>query len=162
MVGDSGPARHDGSTFGTENGGDVQSFAGKRKLKLKKSVFSKCLQEAPSGNSPGPGGCSNEILRVCLEDGELLSLLHFAAQDFARGEVPLEVTQFFTLASMTAVRNPDGGVRGIATGTVFRRLVAKCLSRQYISEVERVCAPFQFAMSTGRHRLRGACSESDD
>ena len=49
---------------------------------------------------------------------------------------------------MTAVRKPDGGVRGIATGTVFRRHVAKCLSRQYISEVEKVCAPYQFAMST--------------
>ena len=45
---------------------------------------------------------------MCLEDGELLSLLHFAAQDFARKEVFVEVTQFFTLASMTAVRKPDG------------------------------------------------------
>ena len=66
-------------------------------VKLKKSVFSKCLQEAISGSSPGPGLCSNEILRVCLEDGELLSLLHFAAQDLARGEVPLEVTPLPTL-----------------------------------------------------------------
>ena len=85
---------------------------------------------------------------MCLEDGELLTLLHFAAQDFARGEVPPEVMQLFTLASMTAIRKVDGGVRGIAIGTVFRRLVAKCLSQQYISEVEKVCAPFQFAMST--------------
>ena len=56
------------------------------------------------------------ILRVCVDDGELLRLLRFAAQDFARGEIPLEVTQFFTLASMTAVRKPDGGERCIATG----------------------------------------------
>ena len=85
---------------------------------------------------------------MSLEDGELLSLLHFAAQDFARGEVPLGVTQFFTLASMTAVRKPDGGVRGIATGTVFRRQVAKCLSRQYISDVEQFSCLF-----------RGVCSQ---
>ena len=52
------------------------------------------------------------------------------------------------LATMTALRKADGGVRGIATGTVFRRLVAKCLSRQYVKEVEKDCAPYQFAMST--------------
>ena len=30
----------------------------------------------------------------------------------------------------------------------FRRLVAKCLSLQFISDVEKVCATYQFAMST--------------
>ena len=67
---------------------EVLRFRPEEQVKLKKSVFSKCFREAPSGSSPDPGGCSNEILRVRLEDGELLSLLHFAAQDFARGEVP--------------------------------------------------------------------------
>ena len=52
------------------------------------------------------------------------------------------------MATMTALGKPDGDVRGIATGTVSRRLVAKCLSRQFISDVEKVCAPYQFAMST--------------
>ena len=103
----------------------------------RKKVFCKCLQEAPSGSA--------SILRVCLDDGELLQLLHLAAQDFAR---PAEVARLFMMATITAIRKSDGGVRDIATGTVFRRLVAKCLSRQYIAEVEKVCAPFQFAMST--------------
>ena len=117
-----GPPRLEGSTYGTENGGDVQSvteapgtspipeevlhFKPEEQVKLKKSVISKCLQEAPSGSSQGPRGCSKEIFRVCLENSELLSLLHFAAQDFAHGEVPLEVIQFFTLVSMTAVGEP--------------------------------------------------------
>ena len=43
---------------------------------------------------------------------------------------------------------PDGGVRGIATGTSFRRLVAKTLARQFMKVVESTCAPFQFALST--------------
>ena len=75
---------------------------------------------------------------VCLDDSELLSLLHFAAHELPHGEIPLEVTRFVTLASMTAVRKPDGEVRGIANDIVFRRLVSKCLSRQCISEVEKV------------------------
>ena len=51
-------------------------------------------------------------------------------------------------ATMTALQKPDGGgVRGIATGTSFRRLVAKCPARQFGKAVES-CAPFQFALST--------------
>ena len=48
------------------------------------------------------------------------------------------VSTFFspdTLLGPSILRKP--WVRGIATGTVFRRLVAKCLSQQYISEVEK-------------------------
>ena len=36
---------------------------------------------------------------------------------------------------MTALQKKDGGVRGVATGTVFRRLVAK-VARQFSDEVE--------------------------
>ena len=49
---------------------------------------------------------------------------------------------------MTALRKADGGVRGIATGTSFRRLVAKSSARQFGQEVERVYCPFQIALST--------------
>ena len=31
-----------------------------------------------------PGGCSYEMLKVCLDDAELLQLLTAAAEDFAR------------------------------------------------------------------------------
>ena len=48
---------------------------------------------------------------------------------------------------MTALRKSDGGVRGIAIGTSFRRLVARTLSRQFMRDVEKTCAPFQFALS---------------
>ena len=37
---------------------------------------------------------------------------------------------------------------GIATGTSFRRLVAKTLARQFGAAAEATCAPFQFALST--------------
>ena len=49
---------------------------------------------------------------------------------------------------MTALEKRDGGVRGIATGTSFRRLVANLLARQFSEQVEQACAPFQFALST--------------
>ena len=49
---------------------------------------------------------------------------------------------------MTAFQKQDGGVRGIATGTSFRGLVAKTLASQFEKPVEAVCAPYQFAFST--------------
>ena len=39
-------------------------------------------------------------------------------------------------------------MRGIATGTSFRRLVAKTLARQFGPAVDATCSPFQFALST--------------
>ena len=125
----------------------VQDFFPEHHLILD-ARFAKCLQTAPSGSSPGPGGCTNEILKVCLEDSETLALLTSAAEDFARATVPREVSECFMLATMTALQKKDGGVRGIATGTSFRRLVAKTLARQFAQEVEAACAPVQFALST--------------
>eukprot|EP00973_Karenia_brevis_P040317 5570003-Karenia_brevis.AAC.1 len=49
---------------------------------------------------------------------------------------------------MTGLQKPDGGVRGIATGTSLRRLVARTLARQFAEQIEKACAPYQFALST--------------
>ena len=104
-------------------------------LQLDSKAFAKCLREAPSGCPPGPGGCTNEMLRVCLDDHELFQLLFSASEDFARGTVPPTVGRVLMVATMTALQKPDGGVRGIATGMAFRRLVAKCLARQFAKTV---------------------------
>ena len=88
------------------------------------------------------------MLRVCLDDSELLQLLRLATEDFARGTAPEEAMNLFKMATMTALRKKTEATRGIATGTTFRRLVARTLARQFVREVEKTCAPFQFALST--------------
>ena len=71
----------------------------------------------------------------------------------------------FMAATMTALQKPDGGVRGIATGTTIRRLVAKTLARQFGKAVEATCVPYQFALSTRAgtdcvgHAIRSLTSE---
>ena len=82
---------------------------------------------------------------MCLDDGETLQLRTSAAEDFARAP---EVSKVFFSATLIALQKEDGGVRGIATGSSFRRMVAKTSPRQFSSEVETACAPFQFALST--------------
>ena len=79
-----------------------------------------------------------------------LHLLFRAAEDLARAETPEPITRAFMAATKTALLKHDGGVRGIATGTSFRRLVAKTLARQFGKAVEAVCVPFQFALQLGR------------
>ena len=127
---------------------EVLEFQPPREFTLDAKLFAECLRSAPSGCSPGPGDCSNEILKVCLDDHEELKLLQSAAEDFAKTAVPDSVFKAFMVARMTALQKPDGGIRGIATGTVFRRLVAKTFARQFGTAVEAACAPFQFALST--------------
>ena len=51
-------------------------------------------------------------------------------------------------ARLTALVKPTGSTRGIATGTTFRRLVARTLARQFGPAFEQACAPHQFALST--------------
>ena len=122
---------------------EVLNFQPNAPLELDRKIFAECLRRAPLGNASGPGGCTNEVLRVCLDDPEVLQLLSAAAEDFARGTAPLCATRAFTMATMTALQKKDGGVRGIATGTTFRRLVAKTLARQFSKVVEATCSPFQ-------------------
>ena len=51
-------------------------------LALSWKTFTKCLRESPSGSSPGPGGCTNEMLRVCLDDEEVLQWSYFGGTRF--------------------------------------------------------------------------------
>ena len=56
-----------------------------RTVTLDHKILHSCLLGSPSGVAPGPGGCTNEMLRFCLDDAEILLLLFDAAEDFARG-----------------------------------------------------------------------------
>ena len=93
-----------------------------------KHFFVSCLKSARSSCSPGPRGCKNEMLRVCLNDAEVLHLFFGAGEDFARASVSEAITEAFMATTMKALQKPDGGVHGIATGTTFRRLVLATLA----------------------------------
>ena len=75
----------------------VLDFVPESTLQLDKQLFVECLQTAPSGCAPGPGGCTNEMLHVCLDDHETLELLTSAAEDYARVTVPDEARKSFML-----------------------------------------------------------------
>ena len=49
---------------------------------------------------------------------------------------------------MTALAKEDGGVRGIVTGDVVRRLVARTMAHHSGPAVKVATAPHQYALST--------------
>ena len=71
-----------------------------------------------------------EHLKLLLQDIPAQELLAHAATQLARARVPAEVAAAVAMARLTAFQKPDGGVRGIATGDAFRRLVARAFAKQ--------------------------------
>ena len=87
-----------------------------------------------------------EHLKLLLQDSEALELLAEACTLLAQARVPTEVCKALAMARLTALRKPDGGVRGIATGDTFRRLVSKTLAREWAAKFDQATRPFQFAL----------------
>ena len=87
-----------------------------------------------------------EHLKLLLQDSEALELLAEACTLPAQAPVPTEVCKALAMARLTALRKPDGGVRGIATGDTFRRLVSKTLAREWAAKFDQATRPFQFAL----------------
>ena len=71
-----------------------------------------------------------------------------ACSRLAQAKVPAQVATALMGARLTGVAKPDGGVRGLATGRTFRRLVARNLAKQFVKVFEAECSPFQYALST--------------
>ena len=58
---------------------DVMELVPDKPVHLDLALFTQCVRNAPSGNASHPGGCTNEMLRICLDDHELFQLLFRAA-----------------------------------------------------------------------------------
>ena len=130
---------------------NVMEFVPERPVELDVALFTKCLRSAPSGSASGPGGYTNEMLRVCLDD-ELFQLLFRAVEDTAKADMP------------ESVQKPDGGVRGIATGTSsvgsWRERWPANSGRQskqhalhFSSPFRRGRAPIAWTMQSGHSRM---------
>ena len=52
------------------------------------------------------------------------------------------------MGRLLALQKPTGGVRGIVTGEVFRRFVARNIDEQLACAVEVATSPFQYAFAT--------------
>ena len=91
---------------------------------------------------------TTEHFHPILENDASLIALFRVAVLFSRGQVPPNVLEGLRLGRITALAKPDGGVRGIVVGDVFRRIVARTIAQQIGDQVEKATAPYQFALKT--------------
>ena len=102
------------------------------------------LRSAPRGCAPGLPGRRAEHRK--LQEGEAIELLAEACALLAQACVPTKECKALAMARLTALRKPDGGVRGIATGDTFRRLVSKTFAREWVAKFDQATRPFQLAL----------------
>ena len=126
---------------------------------MPKNRIPMALPKARAGNQAGAdagcgvpqvsqlGGIRNEYLQLCLEDEHSLDLLTDVAEFLANGMVPPAVATALALSQMTALRKPNGRVRGICAGETFRRLVEKTLARQFSQVFRDTVAPANFGFA---------------
>ena len=88
-----------------------------------------------------------EHLQPFLDHPRALHSMYLLAERFARADVPPSIVDAIRQGRLTALRKPNGGVRGIVVGDVIRRVVARTLAQQLGPAVEGATAPFH-ALST--------------
>ena len=110
--------------------------------------FQHNLRTGRRGAAGGPSGMSGEHLKIVLESPACTALLSESASQLARAEMPEGIVKAIWVGRMTILQKPDGGVRGIVVGDVFRRLVARTIAQQYSKMGEAATHPFQYALST--------------
>ena len=72
---------------------------------------------------------TNEHLRLLIDEERDLAVLHRAAVSFANAELPEPVLAAVRVGRLVALRKPNGRIRALVVGDVFRPLVVRALSR---------------------------------
>ena len=83
---------------------------------LNADEFLICLRTARRGAAGGPSGMTSEHLFPLQDSERDSSVLTRVATLMARGEVPGAALEGVRLGRLTALRKPDGGVRGDRRG----------------------------------------------
>ena len=91
---------------------------------------------------------TSDHLFPVLESEAASELLTQVASLFAVGQVPHDILEAIRLGRLTALQKPDGGVRGIVVGDIFRRLVLAPWRNTISKRVEVATTPVQYALKT--------------
>ena len=96
----------------------------------------RALRTARREAAGGPSGMCTEHLRPLLDNDVDSNRVFEVSQAFAQAKIPDEIASALRVGQLTALRKPNGGVRGIVVGDVIRRRVAKTISQQFMERFE--------------------------
>ena len=120
----------------------VQNFVPDEVFVLDYNRFVANLRGARKGAAASPSGVTADHLKILLDEEDTTELLYKVGQKFAAGGVPGVIVKALRVGRMTALQKPDGGVRGIVAGDVFRRLVSRTMAKQLAQEIQKATSPF--------------------
>ena len=109
------------------------------------------LRSFPRDTAPGPSGLRVQHLLDSLTPGckvSALEQLAACAVVLARGEAPPGVAPFFAGASLMALEKKPGGLRPIAVGEVFRRMLGKILCKEAKESIHTFFWPRQVGVGS--------------
>ena len=78
-----------------------------------------------------------------MEHVAVATALSQTASMLAQNKVPEEVMDAIRCGRLTALRKPDGGVRGIIV-----LAVARTIAKQYVDKIDEATSPHQYALKT--------------
>ena len=104
---------------------EVIQYQPDTKVQLDPEGFIRNLKSARKGLSGGLNGNSNERLKSCLDDENVVADLHF----FAEADIPNEIADALMMCKLTATRKTGTKIRGLNAGDPFRRLVTRTLTQ---------------------------------
>ena len=125
----------------------AEAFQPEVELMLDYDCFAGTLQKCRRGLSPGLNGGRYEYLKLVLDDDSGFRLLFYVCERLANGDIPEGIPDILKVGRLTALRKPNGKVRGISAGDILRRLVAKVLARQFQPIFRKSTSPFNFGLS---------------
>ena len=105
------------------------------------------VRASKKGAAAGPSGMTWHIFLLLRNprDSELLCQL---ATEVARAELPADIVKVIRMGRMTALKKPQGGVRGIVVGDIMRRLVARTMAKALGTKFQEATAPYQYPLTT--------------
>ena len=127
---------------------DILSSRPEVPLDLDSDILARNIRSARRGAAGGPSGMTMDHIRPLLESEADTAGFSRMCLDFARAEIPSDVLTLLKMGTVTALRKPNGKIRGIIIGDIMRRVVARTIAEQVVLAVEEATAPFQYALST--------------
>ena len=114
----------------------------------------RCIRSFPKGTSCGRDGMrAQHLLDALSGEGSvtsmgLLSAITEVVNLWLGGLCPKVLAEFIASAPLTPLLKPDNGIRPIAVGAIWRRLVSKVAMKMVGKEMTQYLGNFQFGVGT--------------
>ena len=127
----------------------------------------KAILSFPKDSAAGPSSLRPQHMKDALVPGlkdEVVAKLQQLIELMARGRAPASIHKWISGGSLVALPKKDGGLRPIAVGETWRRLVSKVLVASCTEDTSAYLQPLQVGVGTRNgcesvvHVVRQWCS----